>query len=265
LPTQGDVAELIDRKVKQAAPTVVALLIADGLSYYDLPSNTHAEPCFVDGVTTTEFGYRQVVGRPSISRRLFALGYTQQMGFTYFALDTNDLSRDVYDAFSPSQVVRVSAFDEILKTLNEMSLTRSYIQVTLAGLDQISHMHFDRPPRDHYLRQVLHHYGNLITCLSAKHEHVLVVLTADHGILWREDVEDKVEVADDLFIEDIRSPRYIRGSVLRPYTKPWRAEGQSFTLLRAPWMTRSFRHNEWGVHGGISAWESLVPLMIYQS
>lgn len=70
-----------------------------------------------------------------------------------------------------------------------------------------------------------------------------------------------MQVADDLFAEDIGSPRYVKGSILRGYGRVCRCRGQSYTLFRAPYVTRRFRNNEWGVHGGISAWESVVPFI----
>ena len=265
LPTQGDIAERIDGMVRGSMPDVVALVIVDGLSYYDLPVESATEPCLVDGITITEHGYRQVVGQPSLSRRLFALGYAQQLGFTYFDPDRNDLARDVYDTFAPSQIAKVSAFHQVIQTLSQVRLARAYIQITLAGLDQVSHAHYDRPPLEHYAEQIMAHYHELVACLSGQHQRVLVVLTADHGLLWREAVEDKIVVVDDLFREDVRSPRYVKGSLLRPYGKRCHSNGQNYTLLGAPWMTRPFRSNEWGVHGGISAWESIVPVLIHAS
>jgi len=259
LPTQSDIAGAIEEQVRKSRPAVVALMIVDGLSYYDLPENAECEPYLVAGVSTTEYGYRQVIGRPSISRRLFALGYTQQLGYTYFPPETNELSRDIYGTFSSSQITRIRAFDEILKHVKDIGLSRGYIQISSAGLDQLCHAHYDRPPREHYLEQILSHYHDLLDCLAAAGRNVLACLTADHGILWREDIEDRIEIVSDLFREDIRSPRYIRGSVLRPYGRCCRCDGQNYTLLRAPLMTRKFRNNEWGVHGGISAWESIVP------
>jgi hypothetical protein len=172
------------------------------------------------------------------------------------------LAADIHDTLSSSQVTRVKAFDEIIEELYRKDMNRGYIQITLAGLDQICHAHHDRPPREHYIEQILARFDALVELLSAKADRVLACLTADHGILWRDDIKGRIQVAQDLFRDDIRSPRYIKGSLPRHYGKRCRSLGQNFTLLKAPWMTRAFRSNEWGVHGGISAWESLVPLMI---
>lgn len=183
LPTQGDISEIIDRRVRQRMPRAVALIIADGLSYYDLPPDTDAEPVLVAGITSTSFGYREVVGQPSISRRVFALGYVNQLGFTYFDPLANDLSRDIYATFSPSQVTRVKAFDQVLETLNQKRAARTYIQITMAGLDQLSHAHWDRPPREQYVRRILDNYNALAELLRKRFGSSLTILTADHDVL----------------------------------------------------------------------------------
>jgi hypothetical protein len=265
LPTQQQIGRILEERVRQTNPAIVALVIVDGLSYYDLPDEQSAVPCLVAGISVTEYGYRAVIGNPSVSRRLFALGYIDQLAFTYFPPERDDLSADIHDTFSSSQLMRVRSFDEVLAEIDKRHLVRGYVQVVLSGLDQICHAHRDRPPREHYLEGILSRFDALIGCLRRKNRNILACLTADHGILWRDVVEDRIQIADDLFQEDIRSPRYLRGTLLRKYGRPCRSLGQNFTLLKAPWMTRGFRNNEWGVHGGISAWESIVPLMIRQS
>lgn len=259
LPAQRDIAGLIEGKAREYDSAIVALVIVDGLSYYDLPADTDAVPCLVNGITITEYGYRQAVGKPSLSQRLFASGYTNQLGFTYFA-DSNDLAGDLYDTFSESQRVRVRSFEEILEHIEHTSMSKGYIQITLSGLDQICHSHQDCPPKQHYLQVILERYEQLLECLQHKVKRALVCLTADHGIMWREHTEGRVEVVNDIFQEDVSSPRYIKGSLLRSYGKCCVCDGVRYTLLRFPVITRNFRNNEWGMHGGISAWESIVPL-----
>jgi len=261
LPTQREIAGLITEKAREQEPTIIVLVIVDGLSYYDLSEDTDALPCLVNGISITQYGYRQAIGKPSLSQRLFALGYTQQLGFTYFA-DSNDLASDLHDTFSAAQRVRVRSFEEILEHIEKSTITKSYIQITLSGLDQICHSHQDRPPRQQYLQIILERYQRLLECLRHKTKRALVCLTADHGILWREHTEKRLEVVTDIFQEDVRSPRYIKGNLLRSYGKCCVCDGMRYTLLRFPVVTRDFRNNEWGMHGGISAWESIVPLFV---
>lgn len=265
LPTQQDIGRLLEERVRRTKPAIVALVIVDGLSYYDLPACGNVDPCLVAGPSTTEFGYRAVVGHPSMSRRMFALGYSNQVGFSYYPTEGSDLSADIHATLSASQFIRVSAFDEVLEQLKKQRFLRAYVQVVLSGLDQLCHAHHDRPPLDYYLKQIFSRFDALVDCLTADGRQILACLTADHGILWRDVIEDQIQIADDLFQEDMRSPRYIKGAILRPYGRRCRSLDRNFTLLKTPWMTRRFRSNEWGVHGGISAWESVVPLVVRQA
>lgn len=262
LPTQKDIGRLLVDEVRRYRPELVALMVVDGLSYYDLPPETEAQPCLVDGVSTTEFGFRQVIADSNVSHRLFSLGYTEQVGYTYFAPAPGTLASDVLSTFSVTQVVKVRSFDEILQHLAGQHLQKGYIQVAAPGLDELSHSHRDVPPREHYRSEIMARFQRLLDCLASPGRRVLGCLTADHGILWREVIESRVEIAGDLFSEDIRSPRFIRGTIARNYARSRRCLGQSYALLRVPYLTRNLRSDEWGVHGGISAWESLVPLIV---
>lgn len=262
LPIQRDIGRIVESRVKQYGADVVLLMIVDGLSYYDLPEDFEAEPCLVDGVSITEFGYRQVVGSPEISRRLFALGYRTQFGYTYFSPEPGTLADNILSQFSSSQVVKVKAFDEILEHVAAQRLARGYVQVSVPGMDQICHAHRDKPPRDYYLQEILDRFERLTDCLAKQKRRVLACLTADHGILWRDAIEDRMEIVSNLSSDDVHAPRYIRGHILRDYGRCRTSLGKNYTLLRVPCLTRNLRSNEWGVHGGISAWESVVPLLI---
>ena len=261
LKTQRSIGRIIESRVKEHEPDIVALVIADGLSYYDLPDGSGAEPCLVDGASITEVGYRQVIGSPEVSRLLFAAGYRTQVGFTYYPPDPDSFAAQILSQFADSQTIKVRTFEEILAHLSRVHLGRSFIQIAMPGLDHLCHAHHDEPPRDHYLREVLARFNRLVDRLAKKRRRVLAFLTADHGILWREYIEGKVEVVGDLFPEDARHARYVRGHFVRGYGRCCTNFGQHYTLLRVPCMTRNLRSNEWGVHGGISAWESIVPLL----
>jgi hypothetical protein len=261
LATQREIGRIVESRVLQADPDIVALLIVDGLSYYDLPEDTSAEPCLVDGASITEVGYRQVVGSPEISRRLFRAGYSTQLGFTYYPADPDSLAGQILAQFSGSQILKVQTFDEILECLDRARMVRGYIQIAMPGLDHLSHAHHDRPPREHYLQGILERFDKLLDRLARPGHRVLAFLTSDHGILWREHLEGRAVTVGDLLPEDAHHPRYIRGHFLRDYGRCRTNYGQNYTLLRVPCITRNLRANEWGVHGGISAWESIVPLL----
>jgi len=262
LTKQSDIATRIEQYVNRTGADTVVLVIVDGLSYYDMPEDADAQPCLVDGVTITEHGYRAIVGNPSLSRRLFARGYANQVAYTYYSPEGSELAADLHDTFAPPQVKRVRAFSEVLSGVERLANGRTYIQVTLSGLDQLCHAHHDQPPVTYYRDEVLSRFETLIDTLSQSRRRVLAVLCADHGILWRDAVESTLTLIDDLYSDDARWPRYAKGSFRRSYGLNCRSYGQNYTLFQVPYMTRAFRNNEWGVHGGVSAWESLVPLIV---
>lgn len=240
---------------------IVAMMTVDGLSYYDLPDDGTADPCLVEGVSITEFGYRQVISRPKVSQRFFAAGYRDQIGFTYFDPQSNSLASDLYEPFGASQVHTVATFDEIVDILENSRLSHTYVQISAPGLDELCDGHHDRPPREAYLNQVLTRFQRLFDCLELGGRRVLACLTADHGIIWREHLEPQA-VLDELPADDSHHPRYIPGSVRLPHARTLTHQGRGYSLLEYPYLTRHLRKTEWGVHGGLSAWESLVPFMV---
>jgi len=262
LPTQRDIGRILYEKAVKLQPDIVVLMIVDGLSYYDLPDEADVQPCLVNGVSITDFGYREVIGKPSVSERLFSLGYCHQMGFTYFDTETNPLASELYGVFGSSQVVRIMTFKDCLEHISAEGISYGFVQVTAPGLDGLCHRHQDEPPVKHYIDEILNRFDALVGYLHNGHRKVLACLTADHGILWRKHLEGQWHVVNDLQPDDTRFIRYIRGSRLRNYVFVKGCLGGSYSMLRVPYITRRLKNNEWGVHGGISAWESIVPLII---
>ena len=262
LPTQGDISQTLVNQALKDDSDVIALIIVDGLSYYDLPEDIEAMPCLVRGVSITDFGFRDVIGKPSVSQRLFSEGYRDQIALTFFDKDSSPLSADLNSTFGASQLNRINSIEEGIDIIKSAKICRGYVQIVAPGLDKLSHYHADRPLIKENISRIIERLEKVIDCLSTKGRKVLACLTSDHGILWREQVEERTEIADDLFSEDTKHPRYVKGSLNRSYAKAIRCGSNSFTLLRAPFLTRKWKHAEWGVHGGLSAWESIVPVII---
>lgn len=259
--------ELGDRLVHLAAAhhaDVVVLMIVDGLSYYDLPENMTAEPLLVDGVSVTAHGYPAVIGKPSVSQKMFNAGYRRQMGFTYFDRAENSLAAELFSGFAESQVQRVRSLDEVLAVLRTAVPLGAYIQITAMGLDHLAHSHHDTPPIADYLSRLLQRFRELVAVIRQRGYSVVACLTADHGILWWHQLGNEPPVLEGVFGENERHPRYTEGALLRPHTRVISHGRRVCTVLQAPYLTRKLRQNEWGVHGGISAWESLVPLVVLQ-
>lgn len=262
LLTQAEIGPLLESRARSYEPDIIILMVADGLSYYDLENNAEVLPCLVTGASITEVGFRSVIGRPSLSSRLFALGYEQQVGYTYFDVSSNDLAGAIYGMFGSSQMRTIRRFTECVSDVRSLRMSRGYVQVTLEGLDRLCHDHRDEPPIEYMVRQIVERFTSLIDCLATRGRTVLACLTADHGILWRDCYEGRWDVVADLQSADSRHPRYIDGGRLRHYLREATCWGKAYSLLKAPYVTRPLRSTEWGVHGGVSAWESIVPLVL---
>ncbi len=265
VPAQDAVGQILLDRVRRARPDMVLLVIVDGLSYYDLPESDGLSPCLVTGVSNTSFGHRCIVGKPSISQRLFSEDYKHQTGFTYFDVAQNQLASDLYAGFGDARMHRVSETDEIVQVLKRERMARGFVQVTSSGLDELAHKHRNRPPIRNYVDGILDGFGDLIACLRRGGRRVLACLTADHGILWRDNLRGREQYFPGVTPSESNHPRHIARGIVRDCAHVWRSEGASYSLLRFPFLTRKLRQNEWGVHGGISAWESIVPLLIREA
>lgn len=259
LQTQSGLSKHISDQVAKTGPDVVAFVVVDGLSYYDLREG-QCDPCLVEGPTITQNGFRQAIGRPSLGQRLFELGYRHQHAFTYFDRGSNALSSDLHRIFGATQVTTVRTFEEVLAS-SAIKSAASYIQVTMPGLDALSHSHRDQPPVGSYIGLILERFEQLAEALATQRRRVLAVLTADHGLLWRDAIGTPKYVGSSTTYSDSNHPRYLLGTAVRNYTRVVRLQDRTYSLLGFPYLTRRLRSNEWGVHGGISAWESLVPLI----
>jgi hypothetical protein len=264
LLTQKAIGAEIARRASESGADVVMLMVVDGLSYYDVPDTLNAQPCLVEGVTTTEFGYREVIGKPSVSQRMFAAGYRNQIGMSFYDTGANPLAASLYSSFGQSQIHRISSFDQCLQILRLTGLNRAFVQIISPGLDEICHKHRDAPPRAEYLHGILEKFNNLRAVVSGLHLKALACLTADHGIIWR-DALGEARVIGVERNQDSTHPRYVHGSLLREDLRVVQCGSRSFSLLRAPLLTRELRSTEWGVHGGLSAWESLVPVVFSET
>lgn len=262
VPTQQDLSVMVSKKAAALHPDIVALMVSDGLSYYDVDAAVGAEPVIVDGVSNTEHGYRQVIGNPPVSARLFRAGYEDQRGYSFFDTKANSLAASLFRPFASIQVSQIRQFDDCLADLTQRPISHGYIQITTPGLDGLCHQHSDAPPVSHYLASLLHKFDQLVDCLGTHGAKVLAFFTSDHGILWRERFEPETwQIVSGLLPEDCTRGRYVRGSIMRDYAVVVHDEGSVYSLLKYPYLARDWRSNEWGMHGGISAWESIVPLI----
>jgi hypothetical protein len=215
----------------------------------------------VDGITKTYEGYKNVVGDPTIGRNIFARGFSSLIGFSYWDRDNDpELTREIFVPFGMQEPNRVESFEQILNKLETSRLHKSYIPIVTHGLDQLCHKNYEKPLIEAHVNRLLSHFRELKTLIEKKGLRGLICLTSDHGILWKH--KASLKIIDEPSQDILHSPRYLDGKILRPYVLPINCCGKNYSLIRYPFITRSLRNNEWGVHGGLSAYESIIPLII---
>ena len=271
LRTTG-VAEYITRELAQMAADVVIFYLVDGLSYWDVRDwPFDVRPCFVDGPSVTyqltaessrqvrgDIGFPGIIGRPSLAERLYPLGYRQARGYSYWNRDNA-----VADyMFRGIHLVRAESFEMMAARLREEPLQPStFIQIVQEGLDGLAHHRRElrRAEITAAIDKILTDVLMLVEFFQANGFSVVVYLTADHGILWRTEHEFR-----SLAYMGERRPRYARVTTeQKPPAQSTRFNlgDAQYDLFHYPYLSMDIKSNASGVHGGLSAQESIVPLV----
>lgn len=255
---QSHIADCI---VEDLDADVIVLLLIDGLSFVDWAAYPGVQSCLVEGPTITPVGFRNIIGQPSIARRLFEKGIRRRMGFSHWERSER-LTNLLFRGFDPStQMFQVSEFKEVLLALGKLAQEQTYVQILTNGLDAVSHRHRDRPPVEVMAR---HLYENVLMALVERLRKTgmtaLVYAVADHGILWKPE-PDECEAWPVVRDERTKSHRYAKGALLTPHSRQFSCYGTNYTALAYPYLFRSLNSLEWGIHGGISFQESVVPFV----
>lgn len=249
---QSEIAEKIE---SEANTDVVILYIVDGLSYWDvrknLPNFGQVIPCLVDTPTLTKLAFPNVIGDPPLAERLFDKGYIHRIGFSHWSREDNELTDRI---FRTIQVYKVSDFSEIVRLLGDKLKSSTFVQIIREGFDEFAHKQRRLPPVEAILRDIYDEVRQLVKVCEELQLSCRIYLTADHGILWRNEFEPEV-------IENCSKchPRYSNHPIDR--SKLFIVEGKEYYCLEYPKIRRPLRSDEWGVHGGISFQESIVPLI----
>jgi hypothetical protein len=263
LITQRDIKSQILQKVTDE--TVVVLLIADGLGYDDVLSTPlEGEPCLVNGPTVTPVGYKNVVyGRDSkpIINELTNRGFVRVRGYSYWDGSTyNDLNSKVFENFP--EVNRVRTAEDILEDLKENPIhnDRTYIQISRRVLDQQAHdgKEVRTSDQQHEISKLNSDINQLDNILKKQVDSHLIVVTGDHGVLWRKDFEQDLQTVSTNGKSNMRYAPQKVGFDGR--AKLIDAHGDTYTVFDYPYAASSFNADEAGTHGGVSYHESLVPL-----
>jgi hypothetical protein len=246
--------------VHRAGSEVVVLMLVDGLSYADVKQHapqwlSYTTPVLVDGVSTTEQGMMRIVGKPPLAQRLFDAGFRQLLGFTYWERAEEPLTDRLFAGFG-DRVCKVKSFDDVLAALDGENLIGAFVQIVRTGLDSAAHRQREKPHVAAMTREVLTDFERLATLLERKGVSAQLYLTSDHGILWAH--EHNLQLYE---FSNADHSRHYEHDKRSQHVLNVEFEGKAFALLEYPYLRRELRANEWGVHGGLSFEESLVPLI----
>jgi hypothetical protein len=254
---QSQIADEIARCTDSEA---VVLMLVDGLSYADVKCHapewlSHAIPVLVDGVSITEQGLVRIIGKPPLAHRLFDAGFRQLLGFTYWERAGEPLTDRVFTGFG-DQVRKVKSFEEVLAALDGEKLFGTFVQTVRMGLDGAAHRQREKPNVAAIVTDIFTDFERLTTLFERKGISAQLYLTSDHGILWA--YEHTLQVYE---FSNADHPRHYEHGKRSQHVLNVEFEGKEFALLEYPYLRRELRANEWGVHGGLSFEESVVPLI----
>lgn len=258
---QSDIKDyILDRVVGEE---FVAVVIVDGLSYEAVrPLEFEVKPVIVDGITTTGPGFRRIIyGGDSVSiyAALTSKGFYKGYGFTYWNRGQEELSTELHSGLGQN-VHRIRDFDKALSTLeaDQPFDNKLYVQITRMGMDQDSHNRKEEPNRAAVRDDIAEDLRGLAEVADDITDKFRIFVTADHGILWRDELPDDPQVVKDEWADHAR---FLEGEHDVDHGLTLRQNGDAATGLGYPYLTRELKNTEWGVHGGFSYQESITPLI----
>jgi len=256
-------SQVADEIVRRADTEALALMLVDGLSYADVKQHAakwlpHATPVLVDGVSVTEQGMVRIIGKPPLVQRLFDAGFRTCLGFTYWERAQEPLTGRLFTGFG-DRVHKVRSFDEVLAALEDEELRGAFVQIVRTGLDIAAHHQREAPNVMTMVADILTDFHRLADVFTRKGMSAWVHFVSDHGILWVH--EHNLQVYE---FSRADHPRHYEHAMHSEHTLTVEFEDREFAVLEYPYLRRRLRSNEWGVHGGLSFEESVVPLLSVQ-
>lgn len=250
---QSDIGRYISKSTQDL--DFVVLIIVDGLSYTDCLNWGNIIPCYVDTLTTTKYGFLNIIGQDeSIAKRLFNNGFSRFHGFSYWDHeDSNILNDRIFrDITNIEKIVSISQIEYYLKRLN---LKNAYIQIAVQGLDGFAHKNRDIPLIKPITENIFTQIKTIVNVIRTTNLRGQIIITSDHGIMWKHQCELKV------LEEKSFSPRYCTTTYSESVSKTIVTFDAKYSSMKFPYVLREIKSNEWGVHGGISLNESIVPFL----
>ena len=257
---QSNVADHIAERVQAVRPDCVVWLIVDGLAFGDVVRHARAwlpraRPVLVDGVSTTKLGMPRLIGSTSLVSRLFGQGYVNAHGFTYWNREGNDLTDRLFTGFG-GNVTASRSIADVVTSLGSLSLDRTFVQVIRDGTDHVAHDWRDTPPIGSLVQGCFDQFERLAELVRDAGRSGLLFLSTDHGMLWREE-HQLITLPEP----GLPAPRYHETSRIGERIFNFRGSEGAGSAMHYPYVRRNLRTNEWGVHGGLSYEESVIPLV----
>jgi len=254
IEVQDNIYRLVSKSSR--GKDAIVLIIVDGLSFRDCQERG-VRPCFAPGATITSEGYQRVAGNGKVAKALSQHKFHNRLGFTHWSRKEDEITDSIFKYFDDNSLYSI-AFDDILDVIEKQICPKTYIQVVLNGLDLIAHHDRDEPLKRAYINRIFNRVSLLRSLLDRKGLRASIFLTADHGILWRGEHEFVLVNEPHWSRQD--GVRYLHGHIVRDYLKPVRYGNLRRSIARYPFILRKLKSTEWGIHGGVSYEESIVPL-----
>lgn len=243
---------------------LVALVIVDGLSYEAVRSQDfNTRPVVVDGSTTTGPGFRRIIyggDTLSVYGALTNKEFYNVYGFTYWPRGQEDLSTELHSAMG-EDIHRIKDFEDALTKLESDAPfnDKTYVQITRMGFDQECHNRKEEPNRDRIRDELVTDIQSLAETANEVANNYQIFVTSDHGILWRDQLPEESSIIYDEWADHAR---FLNGEHDLPHSLTEQGDKENNTTVFAyPHLTRELKNTEWGVHGGHSYHESIIPLI----
>lgn len=251
-------SNLYKRILKVPDYETIFLIIVDGLSYERAKRYFDCEPILVDGITKTKNGMNRIVGEDyTLPQRIIDNGRENVYGYSYWSREENpEITKPIFSPIPEEDFYVYKEFNEVISDLETKNLDKGYIQIISNGLDNICHKYRDKPPIDFTLEKLKKNLMKIEDLCRKKNIPSTIFMTSDHGILWEKD--NNFEIYDDFNLKD-KGKRYTSGKILRDITKVF--EKENYTAFKFPYITSKIKRTEWGVHGGLSYEENIIPLI----
>jgi len=251
-------SQVADQIASEAGGDCVLLMLVDGLGYSDMKQHAsrglgNLTPVLVDGVSNTEQGMFRLIGKPSLAQRLFDLGFRTCLGFTYWERAEEPLTNCLFEGFG-DRVSKVKSFAEVLAALEGEDLSGAFVQIVREGLDGAGHRQREKPNVESLLSDILEDFERLVHLCERKKLAALLHVVSDHGILWAHEHDLR-----PYEFGEAGHPRYYEHAKYGEQLLALEFGGREYSLLNYPYLRRNLRSTEWGVHGGLSFEESIVP------